>query len=366
MSSGRVTFAELGIKLTALNFEEITVTEERALDFAVLLRESSSVQILLNLPSGKVNKRKAVKVGRDPSAMIVADIDLRGGPHIVVASNGANTVEYLSNNGQGGLRREGPVSVGASPTALAAGNLDGKAGPEVVVSSAAQSTVQVLNSVDLELIAGPIYPVGTAPSDVAIADIDGINGLDVLTVSPSTSTLTLLLNDGKGNLQPQPAIATVSGATAIATGELDGRPGRDVAVVGTSGNLQVLVNDGAGNLTGLPLIPTGAAPADVSIAEMDGVNGRDVIVRREGAIQVFLNNGSGALAPVPAVAAAGTSGLAVASLDEKPGADALSASPTLSLLQVFSNDGSGGMIEDRSISVTGSPTQFGFGNFDGG
>jgi len=185
MGSGRVTFAELGIKLTALNFEEITVTEERTLDFAVLLRESSSVQILLNLPSGKVKKRKAVKVDRDPSAMIVADIDLRGGPDVVVASNGASTVEYLANNGQGGLRREGPVAVGAAPTALAAGNLDAKAGMEVVVSSAAMSTVQVLNNVDLELIPGSVYPVGPAPSDVAIADIDGVNGPDVLAVSPS-------------------------------------------------------------------------------------------------------------------------------------------------------------------------------------
>lgn len=178
--------------------------------------------------------------------------------------------------------------------------------------------------------------------------------------------MTLLLNDGKGNLQPQPAIATVSGAIAIATGELDGRPGTDVAVVGTSGNLQILANDGAGNLTGLPLIPTGAAPADVAIAEMDGLNGRDVVVRREGAIQVFLNDGSGALVPLTAIAAAGTSGLVVASLDERPRADALIASPTLSLVQLFSNNGSGSMIEDRSITVTGGPTQFGVGNFDGG
>ncbi len=365
VGSGRVTFNEIGLKLTAIGFEEIMITAERTLDFAVVQRAKSQVQIFFNLPSGKIRSLKPVKVQKDPSAMITADIDIRGGPDVIVASNAKSTVELLANNGQGQLRREGPVKVGSNPSALAAGNLRGDQHPEVVVANSGDNTVQVLNANDGELVAGKTYPVGPAPSDVAIADIDGVNGLDVLAVSPSASTLTVLLNDGAGNLVAQPAQPVATGATVLAAGELNGQPGADVAIAG-SASVQVFENDGSGNLAGnAPLAIAGPA-VDVSLGDMDATNGRDVVVRTDGAIQVFLNDGSGGLNPLAAVAAAGSSSFVIAHLDNKPGPDTLLASPALSLVQILRNDGAGGLIENRSRKAGGSPTFVGIGNFDGG
>ena len=224
-------------------------------------------------------------------------------------------------------------------------------------------TIQVLRADDGLLTEGETYPVDANPSDVAIA---GVNGRDVLTVSPVANTLTVLLNDGAGKLVAQTPIPVVAGATTLATGQLGGLPGVDVAVAGTSGALQVLVNNGAGVLTTKAPIALGGTPVDISVSEMDGINGRDVVVRLDGGIQMFLNDGAGNLITLPPVAAAGRSSMTVAQLDEKPGPDALVAAPDISLLQILSNDGGGNLSDDRTRKVNGGPTYVGVGNFDGG
>ena len=169
------------------------------------------------------------------------------------------------------------------------------------------STVQVLNADDGVLVAGAIYPVGAEPSDVAIADIDGLRGLDVLAVSPTASTLTVLLNDGSGGLVAQPPLVVVGGAKTLAVGELNGLPGYDVAISRHLRPSPDPAQQRRGHSDESAPPTTGAAPADVAINDMDGVNGRDVIVRTDGGVQVFLNDGAGNLASLVPVAATGIS-----------------------------------------------------------
>ena len=99
---------------------------------------------------------------------------------------------------------------------------------------------------------------------------------------------------------------------------------------------------------------------------MDRVNGRDLVVRTDGGLQVFLNDGTGNLITLATVAAAGNSGLVMADLDDDLGPDALIASPSISVVQILSSDGAGNLSEDRSRDVAGGPVAAGVGNFDGG
>lgn len=224
-----------------------------ALDAAVANQLSNDVSVLLNDRMGHLSKlaQHDYPVPREPTAVVVTDLDHDGAPDLVIGSAQAaeltllhnrggdypqslrssitleapltalaaadldgdavpevivalsnGTVAVLWNDGTGRLsyRAESPVTVAQGVTALGVGDLDLDGSPDVVASSAVEQRLYVLRNTKtrtgrrgLARLTGG-YAVGSQPVAISVADFDGDKRPDVAVANKGSGSVTVLLN----------------------------------------------------------------------------------------------------------------------------------------------------------------------------
>jgi hypothetical protein len=244
--------------------------------------------------------------GRAPTAMDVGDFNGDGWPDVVAV--GAN-VELLLNNGDGTLAPPVGFTPGGGLGLVAVGDLNGDGKADIVVGGT--NTVSVhLNSGGGAFADAGIYSidVGISPSSglgaIALGDLNGDGTLDLATVvrtGPVDSIegkVSVLLNDGTGQLTAGFSGQVGTGLSSLALGDLDGDGKADLAASSVYGSVSTLINAGNATFAAAVQYPAGVDPSAVAIGDLNGDGKADLVVGNYGGgVDVLLNMGAAAFAP---------------------------------------------------------------------
>jgi len=170
---------------------------------------------------------------------------------------------------------------------------------------------------------------------------------------------------------PGSPITTGTGATFVATGDLngDGRP--DVVVVNSgANNISVLLANGAGTFLAPVNYAVGTSPSDVAIGDVNGDGRPDLVVTNTGSdtVSVLLNVGGGAFsAPtnLPLAAGSGPEGVAVADVNGDGIKDIIVSNSNGNSVTVFLATGIGSFVLAGNFTTGSAPSGVVVADFNG-
>src|ERR1043165_9486146 len=176
------------------------------------------------------------------------------------------------------------IKAGAAPRSVALGdfNRDGK--PDVAVANSSSKTVTILLGNDNGTFHPAVTVLGpptltTSPMFLVAADFDGDGKLDLAVADSNTtanSTVTILLGNGNGTFEAQPAISLGLSAFnhSLAVGDFNGDGKLDLAVTNSQSNVvSILLGNGDGTFQAPPApltLPNVNKPSSVAVGDFDG------------------------------------------------------------------------------------------------
>jgi hypothetical protein len=119
------------------------------------------------------------RVGKDPYAMVLADLNGDGLLDAVTANNDGHTVSVILGDGEGGFGGDKKFAAGLHPVSIASGELNGDGKLDVVTANEYSSEISVLLGNGQGNFEPPMdFTVGTtAPRSVALGDLNGDGNL---------------------------------------------------------------------------------------------------------------------------------------------------------------------------------------------
>src|ERR1700720_1356175 len=245
-------------------------------DLVVANSTSNNVTVLLGNGDGTFQEAAGspYAVGKNPSALVVADFNGDGNADFAVANKDDNTISVFKGDGKGGF-----AEFPGSPFALTNTSTISEKGPVAIVTANFRATNNTVNN---------------APE------------VDLAVVNQATNNVAILLSSVDANLNISFTEATNSpisvgtSPVAIATGDLNTDTVPDLAIV-NQGDNTVSILLGSNNLdatftaaAGSPL-PTAATPAGIVIANFTGGNFPSLAVtnKGQGTLGIYVGLGAG-------------------------------------------------------------------------
>jgi FG-GAP-like repeat/FG-GAP repeat len=291
---------------------------------------------------------------------------LFGGPDV----GGDGTIDLTGFDGTTGFVIEGTVPgsrAGASVAGIGDFNQDGSRDIVIGVERAGELET-FTDKTDYAVLVG--------------GDLDGDGDEDLVAVYSYSQGITSWFNDGAGNYSlvqslPIPDLFPWFGRLA----DVDGDGDLDLLYTGVFTaavlELRVVFNPGNGDLSGVPVIyPVSACWAPFELEDLDADGDLDVVVASFDAnscnggggrnLEVFLNDGAGGLSALPVVPLAGDPGeLRFGDLDGDADPDLLVGYDNASGLELLINDGAGGFTSLLGLDPGTSHSSFTLGDVDG-
>jgi Flp pilus assembly secretin CpaC len=245
-------------------------------DLVIANSTSNNVTVLLGNGNGTFAEAAGspYAVGKNPSAVIVADFNGDGNADFAVANKDDNTISVFKGDGKGGF-----TAFPGSPFALTNTSTISEKGPVAMVTA----NFRVKNNT-----------VNNAPE------------VDLAVVNQATNNVAILLSSVDSNLNisfteaANSPISVGQSPVAIATGDLNTDTVPDLAVV-NQGDNTVSILLGSNNLdatftaaSGSPL-PTATTPAGIVIANFTGGNFPSLAVtnKGQGTLGIYIGLGAG-------------------------------------------------------------------------
>ena len=269
----------------------------------------------LNLNGATINSTGSLAFGAAASypaprssASVVTDLNGDGEPDIVVSNDAADTVSVLFGDGQGGFGSPTtfPLNGGSYSTyTIAAADLNGDGKPDILAADGNDAAVTVLLNDGQGNLGSPTnYSDGTVAYTgyaIAVADLNGDGKQDVVAADSYTGTISVQLGDGQGGFGAATTRTVSSSTKGVAVADVDGDSKPDLVVTNT-GTVSVLLGDGQGGFGAPGSYTTGSNANNgmlPAVADLNGDGKPDIVVpnRDDGTVSVLLNNGDGTFAP---------------------------------------------------------------------
>ncbi len=219
-------------------------------------------------------------VGRDPSAIGVADIDNDSVLDLAITNRADDMLLILAGDGTGGFSPIAMEPVGDAPSALAIGTLDLGFEPDIAVANEEDDTVSVFVNgggsgglwSGLSLTATLL--VGDAPAAIGILNADDDKWDDLVTGDRKDNRISVIANLGGASFAPAFDLAVGPSPVDVLVEDLDldGLP--DIATVSeTAGSVSILRNTstGGGDFSFAPAVdlPVGAGAFSLTGVDLD-------------------------------------------------------------------------------------------------
>jgi len=292
-------------------------------DLVIANSTSNNVTVLLGNGDGTFQEAAGspYPVGKNPSAIVMADFNGDGNPDFAVANQGDNTISVFKGDGKGGF-----TEFPGSPFALTNTSTISEKGPIAMVTANFRARNNTIN--------------GSPEVDLAV-------------VNQSSNNVAILLGsvDANSNISfteaPNSPIAVGQSPVAIATGDLNADSVPDLAVVNQADNT-VSILLGSNNLdgtftaaSGSPL-PTATTPAGIVIANFTGGSFPSLAVTNKGqsTLGIYLGLGGGTFSSrieiaTPATPSAIVSAILTSTSLPDVALTALGATPNQGVVTVF-------------------------------
>ncbi len=149
-------------------------------------------------------------LGASPVAVAVADLDGDQILDLIAANSESNDVSVLL--GQADMSFSDPKSfpvgsgVNPTPSALAVADFNNDGIPDLVTTHIVSSEVSILlvqRSGHSVFVEQQTFPVGAAPSDVAVGDLNNDDIPDLVTANSGSSNVSVLFGQGDGIFRPK-------------------------------------------------------------------------------------------------------------------------------------------------------------------
>jgi hypothetical protein len=156
------------------------------------------------------------------------------------------------------------------------------------------SVIATTANAQLQFSAPANYPVGIAPSNVAIGDFNGDGKQDFAVANSGTGNVSILLGNGDGTFQQAIDFTAGSSPAFVAIDDFNRDGKLDLAVAnGSAKTVSILLGNGDCTFE-LPLqYNTGIAADYVAVADFNNDNRPDLFVSAGGNISILLGNGDG-------------------------------------------------------------------------
>ncbi|HEX2051684.1 MAG TPA: FG-GAP-like repeat-containing protein [Actinomycetota bacterium] len=285
--------------------------------------ENGSVGVLLANGDGTFGAETRYETGPQPRSVTAGDLDADGDADLVAARYDSDTqktqVLPLLNDGTGAMTAAPAVELtiavsgGGSPR-VAAGDLDGDGDADLALASGGTNLHYVLIN-DGTTFAATTYEAGYGSTDVMLFDVDADGDLDLGSATmgdSSTGNVSLLRNAGDGTFAPYETILSGHQPTGLAAADFDGDGHVDVAAANrgsSTGAIHPQRPDGT--FAGPTTYGTSWSAFELATADFDLDGDVDVatsVADRFGsddAIQLQLNDGTGALVQGAAITSGG-------------------------------------------------------------
>jgi hypothetical protein len=270
-------------------------------DLAVSNVGSSTVTILLNGKDGSFTPSQTLSVGRVPRPLATADIDGDGDLDLAVGHAMPAFTWIFLGDGRGSFAYSERYTSGDSPFDVALADMNGDGSLDLIVANESNAHIRAVSRVGVHPGRGDgtfgrptVLRAGQFPAALVVGELDGRPGPDLAVANWGSDDVTLFFNDGEAL---GPGVTIVSGVRkpyALAGGDLDGDGRTDLVLPDVHGVLRVLWSSGEGTFSLGEAFQVGAGVRWVTLADMDADGRPDLVSADAGSNQVSIVRNRGA------------------------------------------------------------------------